>query len=263
MLRSSSEGPTLQRALATLTNSPDGGARALHEVLTDGGECTAAARKAAFDALMATASAEASTTLHMLASSATSGLDLYGAARTLATVSLLRRCGAHDGAEVIEALEEAGLASVGDVIHYCSEDLDVEEHLGALSLELAGAIDRSTLRTLIAEARSLCDVTSRLPRHGEATLAATNVDANDDLCDIDDAPAPAPAGAQSAVSSGAVFAMLEALQEPLPSSTAPTGATSAAFAMLQELQGSSGAAAGDAADGEEPGPRPGTRSVGC
>ena len=219
----------------------------------------------------------------------TRALDLSGAARRLSTVALLQRCDIPTGGEVIEALDEADLATVGDVIRYCCDGTDDESHIGAMSLELTGCLDRATLRRLLSEARALIDVTSKLPR-----LAAGADGGDDNLVDIDDVEPPAPPAPDTSVA--ALQAMTRGLQEDaaalvagmgrandshstaeaLPESmsgslqammaemTAPAnaGATAgggAIAAMMHELQGG----ASHAISEPEPGERPGTHSIGC
>ena len=187
VIRTCEAGERLDRALQSLTSSPDGGAKELKSLLTDGGECTAAARRAAFDALVATSSAESAAVIHFFAlSSAPHGLDLYGAARKLPTVALLTpELNASEAAEVAsgaveieavrraaqreaaEAFAEADLGTVGELVRYCSEDEDIAAHVGALALELAEVgLDRGQITALVSAARSLCEATAKLPKGG-------------------------------------------------------------------------------------------------
>ena len=168
------EGERMQRALQQILSEPDGGAASLRVLLQE--PCAEAPRKAAFDALIATASGEAVAALHELSLSTdlASGLDLYGAARQLPLGALLPRCCDYAGSlpEASEALQEAGLVSVGDLVRYCTDTggamsaADAEGHVGALSMELFGVIDKPTLRALVAEAHTLCEATAKLPRTG-------------------------------------------------------------------------------------------------
>ena len=212
VLRSAEPGERMQRALQGVCGAPDGGAAALRTLLTDGGECTEPARLAAFDALMSSGSGASVGTLHELAAAGGKGLDLYRAARLLHIGALLRHCrtatsdseGAQgngaaqrdenlaeldeaqhaeappldeDEAAKLEALSEAGLACVGDLVRYCSDDEDLEQHVAALSLELLGALDRPTIRKLVTEGRALCEATALLPSGGGEAWEAPPDDA--------------------------------------------------------------------------------------
>ena len=55
------------------------------------------------------------------------------------------------------------MVNVSDLVRYCSDGGDGDEHLAGLELEVGGAaLSRATLRALVAEARNLCEATSRL-----------------------------------------------------------------------------------------------------
>ena len=76
------------------------------------------------------------------------------------------------GKHVCDALQEADLATVGDLVRYCSDgasdsDEDLEQHVSALALETLGLVERATLRQLVGEARALCHATARLHGRGQ------------------------------------------------------------------------------------------------
>ena len=291
VLRSAEPGERMQRALQGVCGAPDGGAAALRTLLTDGGECTEPARLAAFDALMSSGSGASVGTLHELAAAGGKGLDLYRAARLLHIGALLRHCrtatsdsegtqgnGAaqrdenlaeldeaqhaeappldEDEAAKLEALSEAGLACVGDLVRYCSDDEDLEQHVAALSLELLGALDRPTIRKLVTEGRALCEATALLPSGGGEAWEAPPDDAEpaepsalDVMCSelmrrVDPPAAPEPTAGQTAGSAGGV------------------AAASAAFDVMAAELGL-GSLMFDSVADAAPGPTPGTHSVGC
>ena len=175
VVRKLEAGEQLNRALRKVIS--DGGAESLLSLVLDRTEeCTTAARSAAFDALMATGSAESVAALFEVASHAAeqkvaAGFDLYRAARQLSMAALLRHCGS-SSEEQLDALQEADLATVGDLVRYCSDgasdsDEDLEQHVSALALETLGLVERATLRQLVGEARALCHATARLHGRGQ------------------------------------------------------------------------------------------------
>ena len=164
VLRTCDAGERLQRALQTVL-AADSGAADLKALLTDGGECTPAARTAAFEALVATSSADAVAALHELSTDTSHGLNLYAAARNLKSVALVPP--QFNTSDTAAAFADADLESVGELIRYCSEDDDVAQHVGALALELADVgLDRQQIHDLVLAARALCAATSRLPDGG-------------------------------------------------------------------------------------------------
>jgi hypothetical protein len=183
VLRSASDARRIEGALTQITSSGDAADKLLSLFVGGGEGISAAALQASFGALMDMASAESIAALYELSRVAggrghsAHGLDIYGAARRLPIAALLQHCHCCSK-EQCEAMEEAGLTSIGDLIRYCTDDADgaaalvvddtpdsdVEHHVGALALETCGAFGRPALRALVAEARALCAATGALAR---------------------------------------------------------------------------------------------------
>ena len=187
-------------ALQKVTAAPDAADTLLALVIGRGGECTALAQAAAFAALMRTGSQQSVAALIELAralaaaqngedlrdldeeefatavvnvaatAAAASSLDLYSAARELPMAALMRHCDCC-GEEALEAMAEADLNNLGDLVRYCSDGEEsgevIERHVGALALEVGGAIDKPALRRLVRLAHELFASTSRL-RHSSS-----------------------------------------------------------------------------------------------
>ena len=169
------DGARLQAALRAILAKDDAPVQLL-DLLTDDRavECSEVARGAAFGALMESSSAEAVVALHRLASMQHGrGLNLYDAARALPLRALLQHAGCAT-AGAIEAIEEdAGLVNVSDLVRYCSDGgglSDADEHLAGLELETGGVLSRASLRAVVAEARNLCEATSRLSMVGGSSV---------------------------------------------------------------------------------------------
>lgn len=209
ILRSADDERRIEGALKQILAASDGTEQLLSIFIDGTQQMPPLARKAAFDALMATESAEAVAALLELGRVATESgaasddLDLYRAARRLPMTALLRHCNC-DGDEAREAMEEAGLTTVGDLIRYCCSDNDaaaavageaaagaadddIARHVGALGLETGGILGKPALRTLILSSQALVAATAALPKASSAAWppSASADDADEDLADID------------------------------------------------------------------------------
>ena len=199
VLRASDNERVVTAALQKVAATPEAAETLLALVIGHSGECTATALAAAFAALMRTGQQQSVCALMELsrslagaqpgedlrdvdddeevataaavaaaAAAARAGsLDLYGAARELPMAALMRHCDCC-GDEALEAMAEADLNSLGDLILYCSdgeessEGASIERHIGALALEVGGAIDKPALRRLVRLAFELFASTSKL-----------------------------------------------------------------------------------------------------
>ena len=80
----------------------------------------------------------------------------------------------------VEAIDEAGLANVGDLVRYAeggagaddnggaSDDVVDDADVLALSLETGGEVSRDALRRLVGEARALLRATAALRGNGQS-----------------------------------------------------------------------------------------------
>lgn len=182
--RAEEDGPRLRAALDKVLTADDAAGILLSLLVThtaadaddDAAPCTAVSKKIAFAELMKLATAESVACLLELARfpPADVSLDLYSNARRMPMAALMAHC-LVDSAEAVEAVQDADLFTVSDLIRYCSLDVDdagaadavhtdaaMEEHVGALALETEGALGRPALRLLISEARKLCAATAAL-----------------------------------------------------------------------------------------------------
>lgn len=266
VIRSCEAGERLNRAISSLLEQGRTAASgALRAILTDDDDekpCTTAARSAVFSALMTIANADAVAVLRELASRGAPGLDVYRAARKLPTGALLHaidQLGAPADADVLEALEDADLASVGDVIRYCSDGADAE-NIGAMALELGGTLNRETIGLLVEEARSLCEATSKLPT---ASAADAQCPGGDGGAAVVPAPAPSDLDNSSSGLEGALGNMLRELGGGGGGGAGGGGLEAIMLGAMGGGGGGGGEVVDVSRDVEEEGPRPGTRSVGC
>ena len=238
--KANADGPQVRGALGKVLAESDAAANLLSLFIattaadTDeeaSTSCTPAAKEIAFAELMKLAAAESVAALFELARFPPTdvSLDVYSAARHLPMAALLSHCGI-EGDDAREAVEDADLFTVGDLVRYCRDALEFqgdggelaaaaaagavdpnfEQHVGALALETGGVLGRPALRSLLTEARKLCAATAALrpakaeaeaaPHHGairawgELSDSTTQKDGDEDLADIDggeeDGPLP-------------------------------------------------------------------------
>ena len=201
------EGVVLQRALQKVLESETAAQDLSSLILDEEAPAADGPRSAAFAALLDSRSAECVDVLLALASrQPTWPDDLYAKIRTLPLAAVLRWCGC-SLAEQVEACDEAGFTNVGDLLRYCDDStIGDDGHLDALALETGGALQKDSLRVLLAKARELCDATSMhkaawdggqtaLERACEAATTnpgavalSTDPDDNDDESAVPDAP---------------------------------------------------------------------------
>lgn len=181
VLRAADNERIIQGALSKIVAQEDGGCDTLLALLLGHhGDCTDAAREASLASLASAASEHVVAAILELArgGGTAGGLDLYGTSRRLPMVSLLRHCQCCE-AEQAEAMEEAGLATVGDLIRYVEDGADDaddpaanETHCRALMLETGNAFSMTSMLTLLREARALVAATARLQQGGAASGTA-------------------------------------------------------------------------------------------
>ena len=254
VLRAADNERVIQAALGKIAAQEDGATQLLSLVLGNAGDCTTPARAAAFASLISMTGDSASNrtsgdgaadqdmveiVLQIARSGedTVSGLDLYGASRRMPIVALLRHCGCAGEAQA-EAMEDAGFATVGDLIRYCdggespsaTQDVAADEsHCRALMLETAGTFTMSLMLTLLREARALLLATARLPAAGAQDVTSPWIDSSSAR-----EGTAAAAGDSGSLNGGPPFALVE--DDDL----------------------------GDIDDGGPvPGPKPGTHSIGC
>ena len=191
VLRQSEQPRVIEGALDKIAAMPDAADTLLELLRGHAGECTLAARQAALRTLIATKTEHAVAGIFTLASSLSAapanladiddgqgtdaapeasaeGIDLYGAVRRLPMAALMRHCQCASD-DQLEAVEDSGLETLGDLIRYCSDGGDescLDRHIPALSLETGGALDRPSLQRLLSEALSLMTLTAKLPATG-------------------------------------------------------------------------------------------------
>lgn len=234
VLRGADNERIIQGALGKIkAQEADGGCDMLLSLLLGHhGDCTAPAREASLAVLAAAASEHVVAAILELArgNGTADGLDLYGATRRLPIISLLRHCQCYK-AEQAEAMDDADLATVGDLIRYIEDGADDahdeaanEVHCRALMLETGGAFSLTAMMTLVREARALVAATARLPAGAGVTNSGTfayddgpscagisgidpvqawsdsgNSAGNDDLRDLDFDGGPGPRGTDNSI----------------------------------------------------------------
>jgi hypothetical protein len=161
------EGEMLNRALRAVVATPDASAT-LFDLLTGPESLPSAAKQATFTALMQLGSAFSVHAILDLAAKQDEALDLdlYSAARTMPLQALMNRIGC-SSSDQVRAVADAGLASVSDLVRYCSlsngphamQSVDLTEQVGCLALETAGELSRKDLLAMVVLAHELCAAT--------------------------------------------------------------------------------------------------------